>query len=107
MLIPGTRFNKNRNKLFFFTGFEYFYQVLDTGLLRATVPTASELGGQFLDPVVDGREGANNSYSGGPGQQVARKRNRGSATYTRCLIRPLSKFPNGNLGSILIQTWWR
>ncbi len=44
VLIPGTRFNKSRNKLFFFTGFEYFYQVLDTGLLRATVPTASEIG---------------------------------------------------------------
>ena len=34
VLIPGTHFNQNRNKLFFFTGFEYFYQVLDTGLLR-------------------------------------------------------------------------
>ena len=33
MLIPETRFNKNRDKLFFFTGYEYFYQVLDTGLL--------------------------------------------------------------------------
>ena len=41
MLIPGTNFNKNRDKLFFFTGYEYFYQVLDTGLLRATVPTAA------------------------------------------------------------------
>src|ERR1017187_10615713 len=29
VLIPGTRFNTNRNKLFFFTGFEYFYQVLN------------------------------------------------------------------------------
>ena len=47
VLIPGTRFNHDRNKLFFFTGFEYFYQVLDTGLLRATVPTSSELGGNF------------------------------------------------------------
>src|SRR4051794_35306307 len=35
VLIPGTRFNKNRQKLFFFTGFEYFYQVLDTGVLKA------------------------------------------------------------------------
>ena len=43
VLIPGTRFNKNRNKLFFFTGFEYFYQMLDTGLLRATVPTPGML----------------------------------------------------------------
>jgi hypothetical protein len=49
VLIPGTRFNKNRNKLFFFTGYEYFYQVLDTGLLRATVPTAGMLSGNFSD----------------------------------------------------------
>ncbi|MFN7996884.1 MAG: carboxypeptidase-like regulatory domain-containing protein [Bryobacteraceae bacterium] len=47
VLIPGTNFNKNRNKLFFFTGFEYYYQVLDTGLLRATVPTAGMLQGNF------------------------------------------------------------
>lgn len=47
VLIPGTRFNKNRDKLFFFTGFEYFYQVLDTGLLRATVPTPGMLTGNF------------------------------------------------------------
>jgi hypothetical protein len=47
IIIPGTRFNKNRNKLFFFAGFEYYYQLLDTGLLRATVPTAGELNGDF------------------------------------------------------------
>ena len=48
MLIPGTSFNKNRDKLFFFTGYEYFYQVLDTGLLRATVPTAGDADRRFL-----------------------------------------------------------
>ena len=47
VLFPGTKFNKNREKLFFFTGFEYFYQVLDTGLLRATVPTPGMLQGNF------------------------------------------------------------
>jgi hypothetical protein len=47
LVIPGTNFNKSRNKLFFFTGFEYFYQVLDTGLLRATVPTPGMLTGNF------------------------------------------------------------
>src|SRR5581483_8297117 len=47
VLIPWTHFNRNRNKLFFFTGYEYFYQVLDTGLLRATVPTADMLNGDF------------------------------------------------------------
>src|SRR6185312_6046058 len=43
VLIPGTNINKNRDKLFFFTGYEYFYQVLDTGILTATVPTAGML----------------------------------------------------------------
>ena len=47
VLIPGTNFNKDRNKLFFFTGFEYFHQTLDTGLLRAIVPTAGEINGDF------------------------------------------------------------
>jgi len=47
VLIPGTNLNKNRNKLFFFTGYEFFYQVLDTGLLRATVPTPGMLTGNF------------------------------------------------------------
>ncbi len=47
VIIPGTNFNKSRSKLFFFTGFEYFHQVLDTGLLRAVVPTAQELTGDF------------------------------------------------------------
>ena len=68
VLIPGTRFNKNRNKLFFFTGFEYFYQVLDTGLLRATVPTAGELTGNF-SPAEVAKEG-NVTASGGPPGQV-------------------------------------
>jgi len=49
VLIPGTGFNKNRDKLFFFTAFEYYYQVLDTGLLRATVPTPAMLQGDFSD----------------------------------------------------------
>ena len=67
IIIPGTRFNKNRNKLFFFTGFEYFYQVLDTGLLRATVPTASELGGDF-SPSSVAKEGAMTAAGKPPGQ---------------------------------------
>lgn len=31
VLIPGTGFNKNRDKLFFFAGYEYFTQTIDTG----------------------------------------------------------------------------
>src|SRR5439155_2338407 len=45
--LPFTRFNKNRDKLFFFTGLQYFYQVLDTGLVRATAPTAGQRAGDF------------------------------------------------------------
>ena len=47
VILPGTRFNKNRDKLFFHTGFQYHYQILDTGLLRATVPTLGERQGNF------------------------------------------------------------
>jgi hypothetical protein len=67
VLIPGTRFNKDHNKLFFFTGFEYFYQVLDTGLLRATVPTAGEIGGNF-SPAELAKEGTITASGGPPGQ---------------------------------------
>ncbi len=67
VLIPGTRFNKNRNKLFFFTGYEYYYQVLDTGLLRATVPTPGEIGGNF-SPAEVAKEGAITASGGPPGQ---------------------------------------
>jgi hypothetical protein len=49
VIIPGTNFNKDRNKLFFWTGFEYFHQTLDTGLLRATVPTEAMINGDMSD----------------------------------------------------------
>ncbi len=52
VLLPGTDFNQKRDKLFFFTGFEYFHQVLDTGLLRATVPTAEMMNGNFSPEAV-------------------------------------------------------
>lgn len=67
VIIPGTNFNKKREKLFFFTGFEYFYQVLDTGLLRATVPTAGELTGNF-SPQEVAKEGNITASGGPPGQ---------------------------------------
>lgn len=67
VLIPGTRFNHDRNKLFFFTGFEYFYQVLDIGLLRSTVPPACELTGNFTPACVN-QEGNITASGGPPGQ---------------------------------------
>ena len=47
VLIPGTNFNKNRDKLFFFTGYEYYKQTLDTGVLQAFVPTDQMFAGNF------------------------------------------------------------
>lgn len=67
VLIPGTNFNKNRDKLFFFTGFEYFHQVLDTGLLRATVPTENMTNGDF-SPTELAKLGAKTAAGVPPGQ---------------------------------------
>jgi hypothetical protein len=47
VLIPGTNFNRSRDKLFFFSGFEYFYQSLVTATITAVVPTASMRAGDF------------------------------------------------------------
>jgi hypothetical protein len=47
LLIPGTDFNKNRDKVFFFAGFEYFGQALDTGYVKSWVPTAEQRAGDF------------------------------------------------------------
>ena len=47
LLIPGTDFNKNRDKVFFFAGFEYFGQTLDTGYVRSWVPTQEMRNGDF------------------------------------------------------------
>lgn len=49
VLIPGTDFNKSRDKLFFFAGYEYMYQKIDTGALQATVPTEAMRNGDFSD----------------------------------------------------------
>jgi hypothetical protein len=47
LLIPGTSFNKNRDKVFFFVGFEYFKQRLDTGYVKSWVPTDAMRNGDF------------------------------------------------------------
>ena len=40
-------FNEDKNKLFFFTGYEYYDQTIDTGVLNAVVPTSNMLNGDF------------------------------------------------------------
>jgi hypothetical protein len=49
VLIPGTGFNRNRDKLFFFAGYEYFKQTIDSGLIQAIVPTNAMRQGDFTD----------------------------------------------------------
>jgi hypothetical protein len=68
VLIPGTNFNKKRDKLFFFTGYEYYYQTLDTGVISATVPTPGMLTGNF-SPAELSKLG-NVDSTGGPPAQV-------------------------------------
>lgn len=74
VLIPGTKFNKNRDKMFFFTGYEHYFQTIDTGLLRATVPTEGMLAGNFSETELRKIEGlVQGSYitsSGGPAQRL-------------------------------------
>jgi hypothetical protein len=62
---------KTHNKLFFFTGFEYFYQVLDTGLLRATVPTSNMLGGNFSTSELEKLGDSTNNFNTAAGSPVA------------------------------------
>lgn len=47
VIIPGTNFNKNRDKLFFFEGYEYYKQTIDGGVMRAFVPTDAMRQGNF------------------------------------------------------------
>jgi hypothetical protein len=47
VIIPGTSFNKNRQKLFFFEMFEAYRQNLDGGVSRAFIPTPNMLNGDF------------------------------------------------------------
>lgn len=49
VLLPGTNFNKQRDKLFFFTGFEWMRQAVDLGVHRAVVPSAAMRTGDFSD----------------------------------------------------------
>ncbi len=49
LLIPGTNFNKNRDKLFFFFAYEYYKQTVDNGFYQSFVPTAKMRAGDFTE----------------------------------------------------------
>ena len=47
VIFPGLKFNRDRNKLFFFSGYEYNYQHPAGTIHELFVPTAQMLGGDF------------------------------------------------------------
>jgi hypothetical protein len=47
VILPGTNFNRNRDKLFFFVGYEYYYQRVDEGSSLFVVPTLKQRAGDF------------------------------------------------------------
>lgn len=47
VFIPGTRINKNRDKLFFHESYEFYKQTFDYGVERAYVATPANLNGDF------------------------------------------------------------
>ena len=49
LIIPGTNFNHNRDKVFFFFGTEYYKQNVNNGVYHAVVPTLDMRKGIFND----------------------------------------------------------
>ena len=49
VLLPWTKFNRNRDKLFFFVGYERYYQQVDEGSTLQRVPTLKERQGDFSE----------------------------------------------------------
>ena len=49
ILLPWTNFNRERDKLFFFVGYERYYQQVDEGSNRFIVPTLKQRQGDFSE----------------------------------------------------------
>jgi hypothetical protein len=49
VILPWTKFNKDRDKLFFFVGYEYYYQRVDEGSSLTVVPTLKQRQGDFSE----------------------------------------------------------
>ncbi len=65
ILIPGTSFNKNHNKLFFWGGFEYMIQQPAAAPINFNVPTSEQLSGDFSENTIDGQPGRIPGTNGG------------------------------------------
>ena len=62
VIIPGTGFNKNRDKLFFFTAYEYMKQSPAGTLIQNFIPTSEMLGG--VDAATCAAAGLTGEYAG-------------------------------------------
>ncbi len=51
LIIPGTNFNRSRNKLFFFFSYDYLRNIATVGPYYYTMPTAAERQGDFSQTV--------------------------------------------------------
>ncbi|HSE15636.1 MAG TPA: carboxypeptidase regulatory-like domain-containing protein [Pyrinomonadaceae bacterium] len=84
ILLPWTNFNRNRDKLFFFVGYERYYQQVDEGSNLFRVPTLRERQGDFSESApgsifvpagctangVTGRNDVNNASDAAPGNNL-------------------------------------
>jgi len=75
VLIPGVRFNRKREKLFFFGGFEYYAQTPAGTLIQTFVPTQQMLQGNFSQSSLNALGATNyiglqNAPAGFPNGQV-------------------------------------
>jgi hypothetical protein len=63
LLLPFTKFNRNRDKLFFFVGYERYYQQVDEGSSFNVVPTLKQREGDFSE-LINSRDAAHNLNQG-------------------------------------------
>jgi Carboxypeptidase regulatory-like domain len=57
ILLPFTHFNKDRNKLFFWGGYEYMRQHPAGSIINYNVPTPEQKSGDFTETMIDGMAG--------------------------------------------------
>jgi len=53
VLLPWSKFNRNKDKLFFFVAYEYFQQTVDNGLYQSFTPTAAMRTGNYSQASLD------------------------------------------------------
>jgi len=62
VLIPGTSFNRNRDKLFFFAGYEKMFQNPEATLHQLVVPTTNMINGDFSAATLPGAQTSGSSW---------------------------------------------